>query len=142
MKEVMFTWDDGPNAAAEFHRLYTFAPDGEPITPRMTLKNFHKNGKWSYSEQYVYVPSGSVVITIDQSTHGGGSRVTKMWVAVAGRPCVFEHRGEWRSLSHFPQVFPNEYVSQAVFEKILRSPGVVAQRTLEQWDRNADISQI
>ncbi len=140
MAEVMFEWADGPNANAEFHHLYIFSPLAEKIEPRMQEKSYHKNGQWSYADQFVFVPEGSLILQSDQSTHGSRSRTSRLWVAVAGRPTVFEHWGKWASSPTFPEIKANAHVSQEVLEKVLRQ--VVSAEVLSNWESQRSIQAI
>ena len=140
MTEVRFEWADGPNANAEFHRMQVFSLAGEKIEPRMQEKAFHKNGQWSYHDQLVFVPEGSIIYQSDQSTHGSKSRTVDIWVAVAGRPNVFHHWGLWGALPMFPEIEENPHISQVVFEKILRQ--IVSEKILAQWEQGSAIQAI
>jgi hypothetical protein len=140
MADVMFEWADGPNANAEFHKLHVFSPAGERIQPRMQQKAYHKNGQWSYADQYVYVPAGSLIFQSDQSTHGSSTRQMRLWVATSGRPEVFSHRGQWAALPSFPQIEENPYVSQEIFEKVVQQ--IASEKVLAQWAQGAEVEAI
>lgn len=138
MAEVSFEWNDGPNAAAEHHRLYAFSPSGEKIEPRMEDVAYHKNGKWSYSEKRVFVPVGSVIIQQDRNTHGHCER--QAWIAAAGRPQIYWNTGLWSSESTWPQLDKREHISVEAWQKMLRS--FLHADVVAQYERNATIEAI
>lgn len=136
--DVSFTWDDGPNAAAEFHRLYAFSPDGEKIEPRKELVSSRKNGKWSYATWRMVVPTGSVIIQHEQNTHRHAER--RAWIATYGRPEVFSASGSWSSESTWPQLDKRDVISQDAWRKMLRS--FLNVDIVAQYERNATIEAI
>ena len=139
MAEVSFEWADGPNANAEFHQLFVFSPEGEKVEPRMERMAYHKNGQWSYADQRVFVPAGSIVVQQDQSTHGSRSRITRVWLASAGRPEIFTHSGLLSGLATCPVLDSDAPISQAAFERVL---AVIAPKSYVQWMANASVEAI
>lgn len=128
-REVAFEWEDGPNAGAEFHRLYVYSPKGDLIDPRMQQIDYRKNGQWSYTTQRVFVPEGSLIFQADQNT--SRYREIKVWIAAVGRPQIFFHGGQWSVFSTWPTT-PKE-VSEQVWHKILRER--VHKDVIADWEK-------
>lgn len=128
-KEVSFEWEDGPNANAEFHKLYVYSPDGDLLDPRMQEIAYRKNGQWSYGTQRVFVPEGSIIFQSDQNT--SRYREVTVWIAAAGRPQIFCHGGQWGVFATWPPT-PNE-VSEEVWRRILRER--VHVDVISDWEK-------
>jgi hypothetical protein len=128
-REVSFEWEDGPNANAEFHKLYVYSPLGELIDPRMDQIAYQKNGQWSYGTQRVFVPEGSLIFQADQNT--SRYREIKVWIAAAGRPQIFYHGGQWGIFSTWPST--PKGVSEGTWRKILRER--VHKDVIADWEK-------
>lgn len=137
MKEVMFEWADGPNANAAFEKLYVFSKEGEKIKPRMQEKKYHKNGKWSYSDMYVFVPEEAFVLQSSGNTHGNQTKV--LWIAREKRPVVFRCWGRWVSLKTWPTP-EDDIVSPEMLQKILKQ--IVPSDVQAIWDANESAQSI
>jgi hypothetical protein len=137
MKEVSFEWADGPCANYATCGLRVYSPSGEKIDYRSQTVQFHKNGKWSYSDLKIFVPEGSVVIEMRQNTHG--YRTQKIWKAVEGRPMLLSFSGKWgQAFTTWPEA--PEGIEPDIWRKILGLH--VVDKVKEEWDRNASVQAI
>jgi hypothetical protein len=135
--EVMFEWADGPNAAAASRSLKVFDEEGNEISPRMETKEFHKNGKWSYNDVYVFVPAGSIILEQSSNTHG--HKVKKFWIAAAGRPVIVDWRGSWTEGSTTWPYTPKE-LDPLVYRRILEQ--CVPEKAQAYWNQNKNVTAI
>jgi hypothetical protein len=137
VSEVSFEWENGPNANSEFHRLDAFDVDGNKVDHRTEVIKYHKNGKWSYSEVRIFVPSGTIIRTAEQNTHG--SRVSEIWIATeSGRVHLAKVYGKWNTLRDWPDIPDN--MSEEQWRTLLSK--LLVKETVEQWVRNASIRSI
>lgn len=135
--EVSFEWADGPNANAAFKQLSVYNARGFEVKPRMQELARHKSGKWSYSDQRVFVPEGSIIIDRSGNTHG--RKETKIWRAVAGRPVLFEFWGSWEeAFLNWPPCPEN--IRPNVWRNILVN--CVPEKARQYWDQNRLTAEI
>ncbi len=67
-QESVVRYDNMSNSCGLiFHRAFRL--NGEPVMPEEIKGTYHKNGKWSYTELSVVVPTECVVVCVSQSTH-------------------------------------------------------------------------
>lgn len=139
MAEVMFEWRDGPNANREMHKLTCYHPDGKAFRPRTETSSSRKNGKWSYADLRVYVPDGTIIFQADSSTHAN-SLMLRVWVATAGRPEIYLHRGMWTSERTWPVMNPDSPLTEEQWRSLLRAH--LKETTIAQWKHFAPIIEI